>query len=73
MNGRLQPAEGDRHPLLWLGPRQVDARDLKGVGAFAECARKVARRIVVFLGARSQRLDDVEVLPLEDFLAELPG
>jgi hypothetical protein len=32
-----------------------------------EHARKIARRIVVFLGARRQRLDDVEVLPLEDF------
>lgn len=36
-------------------------------------ARTVTRRIVVFLGARRQRLDGVEVLPLEDFLAELPG
>jgi predicted AAA+ superfamily ATPase len=53
--------------------RQVDARDLKGFGAFAEYARKAGRRIVVFLGARRQQLDDVEVLPLEDFLAELPG
>jgi hypothetical protein len=32
-----------------------------------------ATEIVVFLGARRQQLDDVEVLPLEDFLAELPG
>jgi predicted AAA+ superfamily ATPase len=53
--------------------RQVDARDLKGLGAFAEYARKATRRMVVFLGARRQQLDDVEVLPLEDFLAELPG
>ncbi len=53
--------------------RHVDARDLKGLDEFTEHARKVSRRIVVFLGARRQRLDDVELLPLEDFLAGLPG
>lgn len=53
--------------------RHVDARDLKGLEVFSEHARRVTRRIVVFLGARRQRLDGVEVLPLEDFLAELPG
>jgi len=53
--------------------RQVDARDLKGLEAFADHARNVNRRIVVFLGARAQRIDRVEILPLEDFLAELPG
>ena len=26
----------------------------------------------MFLGARRQRLDGVEVIPLEEFLAELP-
>jgi hypothetical protein len=29
--------------------------------------------VVVFLGARRQQLNGVEVLPLEDFLAKLPG
>lgn len=52
--------------------RRVDARDLKGLDAFADRARKVARRIVVFLGPRRQRLDGVEVIPVEEFLAELP-
>ena len=41
--------------------------------AFTEHARKVTRRIVVFLGTRRQRIDGVEVLPLEEFLAELPA
>lgn len=50
----------------------VDGRDLKGLAAFAECAPRVARRIVVFLGARSQRIDGVEALPLDDFLSSLP-
>jgi len=53
--------------------RQVDSRDLKGFVAFAEHARKVTRRIVVFLGTRRQRVDDIEVWPVEDFLADLPG
>ena len=44
----------------------------KGLEAFAERARKVTRRIVVFLGARSQGIDGVEALPIEDFLAALP-
>ncbi len=52
--------------------RHVDRRDLRGVDAFADRAHKVARKIVVFLGARRQRIDGVEVLPVEQFLAELP-
>jgi predicted AAA+ superfamily ATPase len=52
---------------------RVDARDLKGFDAFAERARKVTRRIVVFLGARRQRIEKVELLPVEEFLAELPA
>ena len=52
--------------------RHVDARDLKGFGAFSERARKLTRRLVVFLGARRQRIDGIEALPIDDFLAELP-
>jgi predicted AAA+ superfamily ATPase len=52
--------------------RTVDARDLKGMDALADRAR-VARRVVVYLGARRQRLDGVEAIPLEEFLDELPG
>lgn len=51
----------------------VDPRGLKGFDAFAERARKVTRRIVVFLGARRQRIDGAEVLPVEQFLNELPA
>jgi predicted AAA+ superfamily ATPase len=36
-------------------------------------ARGLKRRLVVFLGPRRKRLGDVEVLPLAEFLAELPG
>lgn len=52
--------------------RHVDIRDLKGLEALAALAPRVTRRIVVYLGARRQRLEDVEVLPLGEFLAELP-
>jgi predicted AAA+ superfamily ATPase len=53
--------------------RTVDARDLRGLTAFTERAGRVARRVVVFLGARRQRLGDgVEAIPLEEFLDELP-
>jgi len=51
--------------------RHADARDLKGLEAFAARARKVTRQIVVFLGTRRQRIGKVEALPLEEFLAEL--
>jgi predicted AAA+ superfamily ATPase len=52
--------------------RQIDRRDLSGLTSFAERARRVARKLVVYLGARRQRLDDVEIVPVEEFLAELP-
>jgi uncharacterized protein len=52
--------------------RRVDATDLKGLAAFVDRAGKVARQIVVFLGARRQRIGGVEVVPVDEFLAELP-
>ena len=52
--------------------RRVDARDVKGLTVFADRAARVARRIVVFLGPRRQRLDGIEAIPLADFLADLP-
>jgi hypothetical protein len=53
--------------------RKVDARDLGGLTVFAERAGRVARRLVVFLGARRQRINGIDAVPLEEFLAELPG
>jgi uncharacterized protein len=52
---------------------RVDSHDLKGLEAFADRAGKVHRQVIVFLGARRQRLGDVEAVPLDDFLAELPA
>jgi predicted AAA+ superfamily ATPase len=53
--------------------RRVDTSDLRGIAAFASRARRVSRRIVVFLGARQQVIDGVEIIPVEEFLTDLPG
>jgi predicted AAA+ superfamily ATPase len=53
--------------------RQVDPRALRGLKAVREGVRGVKRQIVVFLGARPQEVDGLEVLPLQDFLAQLPS
>ena len=41
-------------------------------GPLPERAGRVHRSIVVFLGPRRQQLEDIEVLPVMDFLGELP-
>ncbi len=51
----------------------VTRRMLRGLESFASRSSRVRRRIVVFLGARKQAIDGVEVLPLADFLNLLPG
>jgi predicted AAA+ superfamily ATPase len=53
--------------------RSVNVGDTKGLAVFEERAHRPARSIVVFLGARPQRVGGVEALPLRDFLRELPG
>lgn len=53
--------------------RNIAPRALGGLHSFAERVGRVKRQIVVFLGSRRQRIDRVEVLPLPDFLAELPA
>ena len=53
--------------------RRVDRGMLRGLDAFAARQARVRRRILVFLGPRRQQLNGVEVLPLEAFLALLPG
>ncbi len=51
----------------------VDTRDLRGFQALADRTRRLARRIVVFLGARRQKLGGAEAVPLAAFLEELPA
>lgn len=52
--------------------RRVADRDLRGLDALGERAKRVKRKIVVFLGPRRQRSNGVEIVPLESFLDELP-
>ena len=49
------------------------ARMLRGLASLATRTNRLKRRIVVFLGDRRQVIDGVEILPLGDFLGELPG
>jgi len=53
--------------------RQVTRSMLRGLASLASRSDRVRRRIVVFPGERRQLLNGVEVLPLADFLEELPG
>ena len=53
--------------------RRVDRGMLSGLASFAAQNDRVERRIIVFLGPRRQQLDGVEALPLDEFLALLPG
>lgn len=52
---------------------RITRKMLRGLGSLAARSDRVKRRIVVFLGSRRQLLDGVEILPLAEFLAELPG
>jgi predicted AAA+ superfamily ATPase len=53
--------------------KRVDARDLSGLRSLGDALPRVKRKLVVFLGDRPQKFDDVEVLPLEQFLELLPS
>lgn len=53
--------------------RRVSRRMLSGLSSLAGRCDRLARRIVVFLGERPQRLDGADVLPLENFLGQLPN
>ena len=56
----------EQKTLVSAAVRTVQSALIQGIGL-------VSLVIVVFLGARRQRIDDVEVLPLAEFLEELPG
>lgn len=53
--------------------RTVDVRDTRGLEALGDRARRLSRRLVVYLGSRSQRIGKAEAVPLESFLSSLPG
>lgn len=50
----------------------IRSEHLKGLRGLGDRTTRLKRKIVVFLGPRRMRHDDVEILPLLDFLAELP-
>ena len=52
---------------------QVGRGALAGLRSAAERIPRVVRKIVLFTGARAQRIGDVEVLPFRKFLAALPS
>jgi predicted AAA+ superfamily ATPase len=53
--------------------RDVDRRSLRGFEALAEHTPALKRRIVIYLGPRRMKLADAEVIPLREFLDELPA
>jgi predicted AAA+ superfamily ATPase len=52
---------------------RVDRGAPAGLLSFAERSRRVKRKIVVFLGPRKQSIEGVEIIPLLEFLEELPS
>jgi predicted AAA+ superfamily ATPase len=52
--------------------RRVNRIDLRGLSAFKERAGRAVRSIVVYLGPRKQQFEGTEVIPLVEFLAQLP-
>lgn len=52
--------------------RNVSAQDGSALASLASRAPRLKRRIIVYLGQKPQRTSDIEVLPLMDFLGELP-
>jgi predicted AAA+ superfamily ATPase len=52
--------------------RDVTPRLLTGLRAVGDHVPRIKRRILVFQGRRPLKLDDIEALPVQDFLASLP-
>ena len=50
----------------------VGRQDLRGLNGLDAHAKRIKRRIVVYLGDHAQQYDGIEVLPVEEFLAGLP-
>jgi predicted AAA+ superfamily ATPase len=61
---------------LWAIEVKASRRAPGSVAAFDSLAKRttrLSRKIVVFLGPRPQRMGDVEILPLQNFLELLPA
>jgi uncharacterized protein len=53
--------------------RRVSPTQFAGLASLSARTDRVRRKIVVFLGPRRPKIEDVEIIPLEEFLAELPS
>jgi len=53
--------------------RSITPAMIGGLKRVHQHVRGIRRSILVFLGDRAQRIDEVEVLPLGEFLAQLPN
>jgi predicted AAA+ superfamily ATPase len=53
--------------------RRVSSDMTTGLTSLADRAKRLRRKIIVCLADRRARLGDVEVIPVREFLAELPG
>ena len=52
--------------------QRVSRSDLSGFSSVADRTKRVTRKLLIYLGTRRQQIDGVEVLPLREFLDELP-
>jgi predicted AAA+ superfamily ATPase len=53
--------------------QRVSHSDLSGFSSLTERTKRVTRKLLIYLGTRRQHMEGVEVLPLKEFLNELPG
>ncbi|MXV99926.1 MAG: ATP-binding protein [Holophagales bacterium] len=53
--------------------RRADRSVLRGFRSLAQRTDRLKRRLVVYLGDRAQRIEDVEVWPFEEFAGLLPA
>ena len=53
--------------------RTASSDMLSGLASFADRTKRLKRKILVCMTDRRARLGDVEVLPVREFLAELPA
>jgi predicted AAA+ superfamily ATPase len=53
--------------------QRVSRSDLSGFSSLTDRTKRVTRKLLIYLGTRRQQMDDVEILPLKEFLNELPG
>ena len=53
--------------------QRVSRSDLSAFSSLTDRTKRVTRKLLIYLGTRRQQMNDVEILPLKEFLNELPG